>query len=47
MFFALVGSFHRHTDTRGAEMATRDEAIQAAAEALVYWTTAEEAQEAA
>lgn len=28
-------------------MATREQAIQAAAEALVYWTTVEEAQEVA
>jgi hypothetical protein len=43
MFFAVVGSFHRHTDTRGAGMASKEQAIQEAAEVLVRWLTVDEA----
>jgi hypothetical protein len=42
MFFHAVDSFYEHTDTQGASMASREQAIQEAAEVLVRWLTVDE-----
>jgi hypothetical protein len=43
MFFSAVDSFYEDTDTQGANMASREQAIQEAAEVLVHWLTVDEA----
>jgi hypothetical protein len=43
MFSLVILSFYKDTDTQGAGMASREQAIQEAAEVLVHWLTVDEA----